>query len=303
MNAILEVITQNILPIFLVAGLGFWLRRSRGVPTRPVSSVVFNAFSPALVFVSLSRNQLEGGELTALIAFAVASILIMGLLAYLAGRLLRLERTALIALVLVAMFVNSGNYGLTLNQLRYGDDGLSRAVVYYVTSTLLIYSLGVFIASMGRGDGRSALAGVARVPAVYAVVLAIAVYTLQLTLPAPLQRALEIAAAGAIPAMLIVLGMNMAEMDGLTSWRLVLPAASLRLLIAPLVAVALAASLGLRGLANATSIIQASMPTAVIVTVLANEFDIHAAVVTRTILVTTLLSPLTLALVITILAL
>jgi malate permease and related proteins len=302
-NAILEVITQNILPIFLVAGLGFWLRRSRGVPTRPVSSLVFNGFSPALVFVSLANSRLDGGELSGLIAFTIISILIMGLLAYLTGRLLRLERTALIALLLVVMFVNGGNYGLTLNQLRYGDEGLSRAVVYYVTSTMLIYSLGVFIASMGRSNGRGALGRVARVPAIYAVVLAIVVYTLGITLPAPLMRALEITAEGAIPAMLIVLGMNMAEMDGLASWRLVVPAATLRLLVAPLVAVALAGLLGLRGLAYATSIIEASMPTAVITTVLANEFDIHAAVVTKTIVVTTLLSPLTLAMVITILAL
>jgi malate permease and related proteins len=302
-NAIIDVITQNIIPIFLVAGLGFWLRRSRGVPTRPVSSVVFNAFSPALVFVSLVNSRLDGSELLGLTLFAVLSILVMGLLAYITGRILRLTRTDVVALLLVVMFVNGGNYGLTLNQLRYGDEGLARAVVYFVVSTILVYSLGVLIASMGRSNGRGAIARVARVPALYAVFLALIVYSLDLSVPAPLMSALEIAAAGAIPAMLLVLGMNMAEMDGLASWRLVLPGVSLRLLVAPVVAITLAGLLGLSGLAYATSIIEASMPTAVITTVLATEFDVHAAVVTKIVVVTTLLSPLTLAIVITLLAL
>jgi malate permease and related proteins len=302
-NAIIDVITQNIIPIFLVAGLGFWLRRSRGVPTRPVSSVVFNAFSPALVFVSLVNSRLDGSELLGLTLFAILSILVMGTLAFITGRILRLRRADVVALLLVVMFVNGGNYGLTLNQLRYGDEGLARAIVYFVVSTILVYSLGVLIASMGRSNGRGAIARVARVPALYAVFLALIVYTLDLTIPAPLMSALEIAAAGAIPAMLLVLGMNMAEMDGLVSWRLVLPGVSLRLFVAPLVAVALAGLLGLSGLAYATSIIEASMPTAVITTVLATEFDVHAAAVTRVVVASTLLSPLTLAVVITLLAL
>jgi malate permease and related proteins len=227
----------------------------------------------------------------------------MGTLAFITGRILRLRRADVVALLLVVMFVNGGNYGLTLNQLRYGDEGLARAIVYFVVSTILVYSLGVLIASMGRSNGRGAIARVARVPALYAVFLALIVYTLDLTIPAPLMSALEIAAAGAIPAMLLVLGMNMAEMDGLVSWRLVLPGVSLRLFVAPLVAVALAGLLGLSGLAYATSIIEASMPTAVITTVLATEFDVHAAAVTRVVVASTLLSPLTLAVVITLLAL
>lgn len=303
MNTILEVITQNILPIFIVAGLGFWLRRSRGIPTRPVSSVVFNVFSPSLVFVSLVNSRLGGEELLRLIVFALISILAMGLLALTTGRLMRLSRTDVIALVLVVMFVNGGNYGLTLNQLRYGDEGLSRAVVYYLTGTTLIYTLGVFLASMGSNGGRVALARLVRVPPLYGVVLALFVFVSGITVPRPLMSALEITADGAIPAMLLVLGMNMAEMDGLASWRLVVPAVSLRLLVAPFVAVALAAVVGLRGLSYSTSIIEASMPTAVFTTILATEYNVQVAAVTKTVVVSTLLSPLTLAVIITILAL
>jgi predicted permease len=302
-NAILDVLAHNIVPIFLVAAVGFWLRRSHQIPTRPVSAVVFNAFSPALVFSSLVNSQLPAGELLSLLLFAFLTILLMGGLSVVIGRVMRLSRADVVTLLLVVMFVNGGNYGLTLNQLRYGEEGLSRAVVYFVTSTLLVYTLGVFVASMGRTSFRGSLARLARVPPLYAVVLAILVYALKLTVPAPLMSAVDIAAGGAIPAMLVVLGMNIADMEGLANWRLAVPAVSLRLVAAPLLAIILAGLLGLKGLSYSASIIEASMPTAVITTVIATEYDLQPPVVTSIVVITTLLSPITLALVITLLAL
>ena len=70
-----------------------------------------------------------------LAGFALLAMMAMGILAWLAARLLRLSRVETTALLIMVIFVNSGNYGLTLNQLRYGDPGLSRAVIYYTTST------------------------------------------------------------------------------------------------------------------------------------------------------------------------
>ena len=134
------------------------------------------------------------------------------------------------------------------------------------------------------------------VPALYAVLAAIAVYAFQLTVPAPLYSAIEVAADGAIPAMLVVLGMNMARLQGKGDLRLAIPAVSLRLLVAPLVALLVAGQLGLQGLSRSTAIIEASMPAAVIITVIATEFDVKPLAVTGIVVLSTLFSPLTLAL-------
>ncbi len=296
MNGILEVIVNNIVPIFLVAALGFWLRRSQNLDPRPVASVVFNGFSPALVFSALVGSELAIGEIAQLSLFTVLTILAMGLVGVLAGRVLGLSRAHTIVLLLMLMFVNSGNYGLTLNQIRYGEDGLSRAIVYYTVSTILVYTLGVFIVSMGRQNWTEALRGLARVPAIYAVVLALLVYTLGIPVPGPLMSAIDVAAAGAIPAMIVVLGMNIAELPDLTHMRLMAPAVSLRLIVGPLIALLIAALLGLSGIGRATSIIEASMPPAVLTTVLATEFELEPALVTSIVVLSTLLSPITLAL-------
>lgn len=302
-DGIIEVLSQNILPIFLVAGMGFWLRRYKGVDTRPVASVVFNGFSPALVFSALVGTQLPVIELGQLALFALLSITVMGLVGLLAGRLLRLDKIDIAVLLIALMFVNGGNYGLTLNQLRYGDAGLSLAIVYYIMSTILTYTVGVLIVSVGRTPWRDSLKGLAGVPAIYAVGLAILVYSLRIPVPGPLMSAINVAAGGAIPAMILVLGMNLADLKGMGQLRLTLPAVSLRLLVGPLVAVGVAALVGLEGLGRSVSIIEASMPSAVMTTVLATEYNAKPATMTGIVVLSTLLSPITLSVLINLLQL
>jgi malate permease and related proteins len=296
---IVFVLTQNILPIFIVAAFGFALQRWIGVEKRPLSTIVLNVLSPCLVFSSLVGSKLPGEELASLALFTATAVLLMGGVAYFSAWVLRLGRTETIALMVVTMFVNGGNYGLTLNQLRYGDPGLARAVVYYTTSTLMLFTLGLFIASMGEMPWRVALRRLLRFPAVYAAVSAVVVYSFNISLPAPLLRGIEVAGAGAIPVMLLVLGMQMADLKTIASFRLALPAVGLRLLLGPLIGLLVATVLGLSGLGRSTSIIESSMPPAVFTIILATEFDLEPAAVTSIVILTTLLSPFTIATAIT----
>ncbi|MCB9006980.1 MAG: AEC family transporter [Ardenticatenaceae bacterium] len=303
MTDIVFVLTQNILPIFIVAAFGFALQRWIGVEKRPLSTIVLNVLSPCLVFSSLVGSKLPGDELVSLALFTVLAVLLMSGVAYLSARVLRLGRTETIALMVVTMFVNGGNYGLTLNQLRYGDPGLARAVVYYTTSTVMLYTIGIFISSMGEMPWREALRRLLRFPAVYAAVLAVVVYSFNIPLPAPLLRGIEVAGAGAIPVMLLVLGMQLADLKTVASLRLALPAIGLRLIIGPLIGLLVATVLGLSGLGRSTSIIESSMPPAVFTIILATEFELEPTAVTSIVMVTTLLSPLTIATTITLLGL
>ncbi|MCL4868082.1 MAG: AEC family transporter [Anaerolineae bacterium] len=295
MSTITDVLLNNILPIFIVAAIGFALRRGMGLDVRTVARVTFNGFSPCLVFYSLVTVKLNGSELLSLGAFTVITILLMGLLGWLIGWLLRLSRLDRAALILALMFVNGGNYGLTLLTLRYGDEGVARGVVYFVISTILAYSLGVLIASAGRRTVKQALAQLLRVPAVYAVILALVVYSFDLHLPGPLLKGIEIAAGGAIPVMLLVLGMQLADLRQMEGLKLAWLAAGLRLGVAPLLALIVANGLGLVGLGRAAMLLEASMPTAVLVTVLATEYDVRPRLITTIVVLSTLLSPFSLA--------
>ncbi len=303
MSDFFEVFTQNILPILLVAVVGYLLRTRLKIDKRTLSSVTFYAFSPALVFTSLVNSRIPGDEFLSLASFTIIVTLLMGGVALVMALLMRAKRQDTIALLLVLMFVNAGNYGLTLNRLRFGEEGLARAIVYYIISTILVFTLGVFIASMGQASWRESLSRLVRLPAFYAVILAMVVFVLDIQIPNPIMRGVELLSAGAIPTMLVVLGMQIADLKSLDGVWLAVPASLVRLLVAPLIAVLVAGLLGLTGLTRATAIIEASMPTAVITTILATEFNVRPGLVTSTVILSTLLSAITLPLVITVLGL
>lgn len=295
MNEIFQVLTQNILPILIVAGAGYLLQRQYDLDKRTLNSLVFNVLSPALIFSSLVGSNLPSTELLEISVFTVLAIVAMGLLAFGVGRALRYSRREMAAFLIVVMFVNSGNYGITLNLLRYGESGQATAVVYYVVSTILLYSVGVLLASLGTMSLRETVARMVRLPAIYAAVLAVIVYVFGISVPGPLMSAIDLAGSGAIPVMLVVLGMQMASLRRGEPNRLLWPAVGLRLLVGPIVALGVAAVLGMQGLSRSTSIIEASMPAAVFTIVLANEFGLPATAVAPIVVVGTLLSPLTVA--------
>ncbi len=303
MNSVVTVLSQNIFPIFIVAAFGFGLQRWLSLDKRTLSGLVLNCLSPCLVFSSLVGSQLPGEELVELSTFTILTITLMAVLSLFLARVFRLSRTDTTALLIVVMFVNGGNYGMTLNQLRYGDEGLARAIVYFTTSTLLVYTVGIFIASMGRMPWRQALNKLFRLPAVYAAFAAVVVYNFEFAIPTPLMTGIKLAGEGAIPVMIIILGMQLADWNGFSTIRLMIPAVILRLVIGPIVGLIVVTMLGLNGLGRATSIIESSMPTAVITIVLATEFDLQPTAVTSIVLLSTLLSPFTVAATIGILSL
>ncbi len=303
MGDFIDVFIRNILPIFIVAAMGFVLRSRQKIDIRSVSRVSFYIFSPALVFSALVNTTLSSDELIDLALFTVVVVILMGIVALGFSLLMRLSRPETTAMLLVVMFVNGGNYGLTLNQLRYGQAGLDRAIVYFMVSTMLVFTLGVFIASLGKANWRQSLKRLVTLPSFYAVISAILVYNFSISLPEPILLSIDLAGAAAIPTMLIVLGMQLADLSDLGRIRLAIPASLIRLLIGPIVGVVVASVIGLQGLSRSTAIIEASTPTAVINTILATEFEVRPGLVTATVVVSTLLSAITLPVVITLLGL
>ncbi|HLF73473.1 MAG TPA: AEC family transporter [Anaerolineales bacterium] len=285
---------NNILPIILLSGAGFALGKLLHIEARSLGRVVFYVFSPVLIFDLLIQNQLNLNEAAIVIAFAFLFILMMGAVTFLIGSLLKLERTALVAILITTMFANTGNYGLPLVSFAFGEEALSYAGIYFVTTTLLFYTLGVFLASLGHMTIRAAFLGLLRIPTMYAVLLAIIINVLNIRIPTPVARAVELAAGGTIPLMLILLGVQLTRVEFSGNLRALQLSVSLRLVIAPLAALLFAALFGLQGFTRQGSVTQASMPSMVSATVLATEYDLDARLVTAVVFISTLLSPLTL---------
>jgi predicted permease len=294
MSLVFSILSQDILPIFVVAGVGFLLARYVGANVKTLSAVTFNALSPCLVFDQLITARVSFGQSWRVVLLCVLLTFAMGAAARLAALPLRLSRTSRSSFLLVVMFSNSGNYALPVALFAFGQESLAFASVYFVTSAIMVYTVGVFVAARGRGTTRSAVMGMTRIPAVYAVVAAVVVIATRTTVPIAIMRPIGLLSDAAIPMMLLVLGTQLERSPKPAYPAAVIAAVALSLLVAPLLAFGLSAALGLVGAARQASIIEASMPAAVITTVLALEFDLDTEFSTSVVLLSTLLSPLTL---------
>jgi malate permease and related proteins len=289
-----SIFSQDILPIFVIAGIGFLMARRFGANVKTMSTVAFNALSPCLVFYQLVTANVSVAQSWRVALFCVLLTVAIGVAARLAALPLRLGGATLSSFLLVVMFSNSGNYALPVVLFAFGRESLAFASVYFVTSAILVYTFGVFVAASGRGSLRSALLGIARVPAVYAVVAAVAVLAAGATVPLAVMRPVGLLNDAALPVMVLVLGMQLERATLPAHPAAVTAAVVLSLVVAPILAFLLSAMLGLAGAARQASIIEASMPSAVITTVLALEFDLDAGFSTSVVMFSTLLSPFTL---------
>lgn len=298
MQLVTSIFFSDILPIFVIAAIGFLLARRLGANVKTLATVTFNALSPCLVFDQLVTAQISGSQSLRVVAFCVLLTIAIGIAARLTSMPLRLDRTTLSSFLLVAMFSNSGNYALPVVLFAFGKEALAFASVYFVTSAILIYTAGILVAASGHGSVRTALARLFRVPAVYAVAAAVIVLATGASVPVAVMRPIRLLSDAAIPVMLLVLGMQLERATTPKHPMAVAAAVVLSLVIAPVIAFGLTALLGLAGAARQAAIIEASMPAAVITTVLALEFDLDAGFATNVVFFTTLLSPITLVILI-----
>jgi hypothetical protein len=218
----------------------------------------------------------------------------VGLLTWLIGGVLRLDRRMMAAVLVTTMFMNAGNYGLPLTSFAFGEQALAFASIFFVISALFTNTVGIVIASSGSMSVINAIKGLVKFPAIYALSVGILFLQFSWQLPTSLDRTVNLLGNAAIPCMLVLLGMQLVNirLDG--HIKPLILSSSMRLLIAPLLAFGLTRLFGMSGPAQQAVVLEAGMPVAVLTTILATEFDAEPIFVTTAVLVTTLISPLTL---------
>jgi predicted permease len=295
----LSAFAENVLPILVIASLGYLFQRWLRPDVQPLSRVTLYVLTPSLIFSSLSNSTVshhQMGRIGLCVVLVTASLALVNVVLV---RALGWDRRRQAAFMLTTLFGNVGNYGLPLTGFAFGVEGQALAVVYYVVSAVLVYSVGVYLASLGQQTAREALGNVFRLPLVYAAGAALVVNVANLHLPLPLTRAIDLAGQGAVPLMILLLGMQLARTRVGGHVAPALLASAMKLIASAALALGWTTWLGLGDLAQGICIVQAAMPSAVMTTLLALEFGTHPGLVTTTVMVSTLLSLVTLSVLLT----
>lgn len=290
---LLEALLGTVLPVFLLAGLGFLARTVLKVDVKDPAKLAIYILSPGLIMHSILNSQLVASEVSKIIGYLALLTVAMITITLLTGRFLGWSLSERSAAVLSTSFMNAANYGLPVVLLAFGQAGFDRAAIFVVGESILMYSVAVFFAARGRMDWRSALLSVFRLPLIWAAGVALAIRLAGIPLPVFILKPIELLAGGAIVVVVILLGMQVAAIRLTGALGKISVATLLRLVISPLVGLGLVAWLKPDPLTAKVLILESSMPAAVNTMLIAVQFEAEPDLVSGVTLASTLASLVT----------
>lgn len=311
--SLLSALTTAVLPILAITGAGYLFGMRWEIDIDPLNTVTLQLLLPALAFHSLATSTLSGTATSQVVLGVVAFVAVMIAIAEGTGRLFGTSEPYLSALVLASVFPNSGNFGIPLSEFAFGAIGRTTAVLFVTVQNILVYTVGAYIASRGQGRaGLDAVTEVLKLPLVYAAAAALLVRWAGIVPPAgsSVMTTLALVGNASIPLMLIILGVQLADIETGAATQVATPTA-LKLGVAPLVGIGVVSVLGFGNETVArVFILECATPAAIlplVLTIAYTDGDPRAArdlrltapeYISTTILVTTVASVVVLTLLI-----
>ncbi|MDZ7851883.1 MAG: AEC family transporter [Halomonas sp.] len=256
-------ILATLLPVFLIAGCGTLYGRFRTPDIRGLNTLNMELFVPMLVFAVLADRQAPLADYASLALAGAVVVLGSGLVLWPVAKWLKLETKTFLPPM---MFNNSGNMGIPLLVLAFGEKALPAAVVLFIVEMLLHFSVGLYMLSP-----HTPLWRLLRMPIVLASLAGLAINLGGVPLPGWFLEALHMLGGVCIPLMLFALGVRMLDID-FGDWKMGLLGAALCPLSGLVLALPLIWWLDLSGLQAAALWVFAALPPAVLNYLVAEQY-------------------------------
>jgi len=200
-------ILSIVFPVFAIVFVGWCYGRRRPLDMSAANALNLDVFTPMLVFSALATQHVALEHYASIALAGVVVVLGSGLLGWPLAHLFRQQKKTLLPTL---MFNNSGNMGLPLTLLAFGEKAMPVAVVLFLIENVLHFSLGVWIL-----DHHARFSDLWKIPLLVAGVVGIAVGQSGVTMWPPVITAVQMLAAICVPLMLFSLGMRLSDAD----WR------------------------------------------------------------------------------------
>lgn len=200
-----------IFPVFAIAAIGWLYGRHKKPDMTFANQLNMDLFVPALVFAALASKSFELAAYRDLALGALAVVLGSGLLALPAAKWLKVDYKTFVPPM---MFNNSGNMGIPLAVLAFGDTALAAAIILFLVEMVLHFSLGYYIL-----DHNMRFTRLLRIPVIMATLAGIAFSLSGWTMPSVLYTVVKMLGDISIPLLLFSLGVRLNEVS-FKDWRL-----------------------------------------------------------------------------------
>ncbi len=197
------------------------------------------------------------------------------------------------------IFTNSGFMALPLQQAILGEDGVFYCSAYITIFNLFVWTYGLILMSGDKKDLN--IKKLALTPGILAFVIGIIIFVFSIPVPQIIRQPIEYMAALNTPLPMIIIGYHLANGNIIKVFKKFssISAIALRLVIFPLIVMALMYICGIRGSLFVSTVISACAPTAAMATMFASKYNSDVELSVALVSVTTIISIITMPLIIT----
>ena len=254
-----------IAPVFTVVGIGYlWARYNQKFDSETLTTLVLKLATPCLIFSSLTSLDIALATVGTIALAATLGLIIAAVVGWCVLKYLNLPYSTYLPSL---MHANSGNFGLPLVLMAFGEEGLALGVAYFIVNSISQYSIGYAISA-----GSFSLARLLQQPLNVAVLMSLLVLGFDLQVPEWIASTTGLLGGFVIPALLLVLGHSLAQLK-VTEFSLSLRLALVRLVLGTCMGFLIVWVLNLKGSQAGVVFLMFTMPVAVFNVVFAKHFD------------------------------
>ncbi len=199
-------IANVLVPVFALIAIGFFYARRYAADVRVVNELNMRVFVPALVFDALTQRSFDFAAHPSLLLAGLIVVIGSGILSW---PVARLSKQSIASFVPPMMFNNCGNMGLPVALLAFGEEGLQLALVLFIVSNLLHFTLGIRIVS-GRMHFMEVFFNAVNIATIIGLIIGMS----DISIPSVAGVPINMAGQVAIPLMLVSLGIRMSKFNG-----------------------------------------------------------------------------------------
>jgi malate permease and related proteins len=292
----LDILTGITLPILALVALGYGVQKRYSFDVPTLSRLQVYVLIPCALIWFPSAAKLPLATTWPVVWFSALHFVFLFALGWGAAKVLGMSRNVAGLMGLVALFSNSGNYGIPLIQLTFPEDYLLYQSVILSLHSILIVPAALLALERTSEKKASAWQTLFGSPLLPAAALGFVLKGFEVTLPQVIAVPLKLVSDAFTPMALLLLGVQLAAIEVRVARRPLLLGLVLRMVAAPASAWLFAWALGFPGDLIAFFVVSAAVPAAALVAIFAAEFDVQRELASVMVFISTVVSASTVTL-------
>lgn len=298
------VVFQTMLKLFLLLILGFVLFKCHifdEYTNKKISALIVNVASPMLIISSIAG--VEGSNKSIVFLMIGAGILMyIGfiILGKIINRIFPFPKKDWPVYECMVVFANTGFMGYPVLLDVFGQEAVFYASLIHMAFNFFVYTYAIMCLTKGDDSEFSINFKQLLTPGIILIFVGIFIYLFDIQLPSVLMDTINSVGSLTAPLSMMMIGSSLAVYpikDSFTDWRSYV-FAFVRLMIVPFVTMIMCRLLHIDAYYANITIITNAMPVGSMVLMLATQYNANVKIVTRNIVVSTLLSVITIPIVV-----